>query len=87
MCPLPTGCGMSERIKPLQFTWLKRAVVVVEVALGALLLAWVTALIFQTLVAGAGDAPVDDLFQSFGLLLLMGTVLFLDGLRRGRRWM
>ncbi|RCU45893.1 hypothetical protein DU504_00380 [Haloplanus salinus] len=78
---------MSERIKPLRFTWLKRAVVLVEVGLGSLLLAWVSALIFQTLVVGAGDAAIDDLTRSFGLLLLMGTVLFLDGLRRGRRWM
>jgi hypothetical protein len=78
---------MSERIKPLRFTWLKRAVVLVEVSLGSLLLAWVSALIFQTLVVGAGDAAIDDLTRSFGLLLLMGTVLFLDGLRRGRRWM
>jgi hypothetical protein len=79
---------MSERIKPLQFTWLKRAVVLAEVVLGSLLLAWVSALIFQTLVAGAGGtADIDDLTRSFGLMLLMGTVLFLDGLRRGRRWM
>lgn len=78
---------MSERIKPLRFVWLKRAVVVTEVVFGSLLLAWVSALIFQTLVVGAGNAALDDLTQSFGLLLLTGTVLFLDGLRRGRRWM
>jgi hypothetical protein len=79
---------MSERIKPLQFAWLKRAVVLVEVVLGSLLLAWASALIFQTLVAGpVSGADFDDLTRSFGLLLLMGTVLFLDGLRRGRRWM
>jgi hypothetical protein len=78
---------MSERIKPLRFVWLKRAVVLAEVVLGSLLLAWVSALIFQTLVVGAGGAALDDLTQSFGLLLLMGTILFLDGLRRGRRWM
>jgi hypothetical protein len=80
---------MSERIKPLQFTWLKRAVVLVEVVLGSLLLAWASALIFQTLVAGADatGAELEELTRSFGLLLVMGTVLFLDGLRRGRRWM
>lgn len=80
---------MSERIKPLQFTWLKRAVVLAEVVLGSLLLAWVTALIFQSVVAGPGatGAELDDLTRTLGLLLLTGTVLFLDGLRRGRRWM
>lgn len=78
---------MSERIKPLRFVWLKRAVVLAEVILGSLLLAWASALIFQTLVAGAGAAELGDLTRSFGLMLLMGTVLFLDGLRRGRRWM
>lgn len=79
---------MSERIKPLQFTWLKRAVVLAEVVLGSFLLAWASALIFQTLVAGAAPGlALEDLTRSFGLLMLMGTVLFLDGLRRGRRWM
>jgi len=79
---------MSERIKPLQFTWVKRAIVLVEVTLGALLLAWVSALLFQTFVAGPGPGvDLDDLTRSFGLLLVMGTVLFLDGLRRGRHWM
>ncbi|AZH25470.1 hypothetical protein [Haloplanus aerogenes] len=80
---------MSERIKPLQFTWLKRAVVLAEVVLGSLLLAWVTALIFQSIVAGpsATGAELADLTRTFGLMLLMGTILFLDGLRRGRRWM
>lgn len=79
---------MGDRIKPLRFVWLKRAVVLVEVVLGSLLLAWVSALIFQTLVTGPGaEAELDELTRSFGLLLVMGTVLFLDGLRRGRRWM
>jgi hypothetical protein len=79
---------MSERIKPLQFAWLKRAVVLAEVVLGSLLLAWASALIFQTLVAGpVSGAGLDDLTRSFGVRLVMGTVLFLDGLRRGRRWM
>lgn len=88
MCVLPAGSGMSERIKPLQFTWLKRVIVLAEVVLGSLLLAWASGLIFQTLVSGPGPgADIDGLTRSFGLLLLMGTVLFLDGLRRGRHWM
>ncbi|MFB6101475.1 MAG: hypothetical protein ABEJ73_02805 [Haloplanus sp.] len=80
---------MSERIKPLQFAWLKRAIVVIEVVLGSLLLAWVSALMFQSLIGGLGgsDPDVEALTRMFGLLLLMGTVLFLDGLRRGRRWL
>ncbi|MDR9380268.1 MAG: hypothetical protein RI560_01165 [Natronomonas sp.] len=79
---------MSKRIKPLQFAWLKRAVVLAEVVLGSLLLAWASALMFQTLVVGTTSvADLDDLTRSIGLLLLMGTVLFLDGLRRGRFWM
>jgi len=80
---------MSERINPLQLTWLKRAIVLAEVVLGSLLLAWVSALIFQSVVVGPGatSAALDDLTRTFGLMLLTGTVLFLDGLRRGRRWM
>lgn len=79
---------MAERSNPLRFTWLKRAVVLIEVVLGSLVLAWASALMFQTFVTGPGEqATLEELIRSVGLLLVMGTILFLDGLRRGRRWM
>lgn len=79
---------MDERVKPLRFAWLKRVVVVAEVALGSLLLAWVSALMFQFFVrGGVPGAELDDVTRSLATMLLTGAVLFLDGLRRGRRWM
>lgn len=80
---------MTDRIRPLRFGWAKPVVVVVEVILGALFLAWATALISHY-VANAQTIPparVDDLAQTLVVVLLMGVVLFLDGLRRGRRWL
>lgn len=78
---------MSERSNPLQFTWLKRAVVLIEVVLGSLALAGASGLLFQTFVTGSGgQATLTELIRSAGLLLVIGTILFLDGLRRGRRW-
>lgn len=80
---------MSERVNPLRFRWAKRAVVLVEVTGGAFVLAWTTALMFRVFTAGPSVAgsEIDSLSRTLAVMLLVGVVLFFDGLRRGRRWL
>lgn len=80
---------MSERVNPLRFRWVKRIVVLAEVTGGAFVLAWTTALIFQAFTSGQSVEPsqVDSLSRTLAVMLLMGVVLFFDGLRRGRQWL
>ena len=79
---------MAERINPLRFRWAKRFVAAAEVTGGAFVLAWTTALIFQAFVVGASvpQSEIDSLSQTLAVMLLVGVVLFFDGLRRGRQW-
>jgi hypothetical protein len=72
-----------------RFRRTKRIVVVVEVVLGSFVLAAVTAAISQVFISGGQFAAgsTDDFAGSLAIALLVGVVLFVDGLRRGRRWM
>jgi hypothetical protein len=79
-----TLASMEDR-----FRRTKRVVVVVEVVLGSFVLAAVTAAISQVFISGGQFAAgsTDDFAGSLAIALLVGVVLFVDGLRRGRRWM
>lgn len=71
-----------------RFRRTKRIVVAAEIVLGSFLLATTTALLFQLFV-GASEASartLDSGGQAVAVLLLMGVVLFADGLRRGKTW-
>lgn len=79
---------MVERFNPLKFTYVKRFIVIAEITIGSFLLAWVTAILFQfsTGMQAAPDSDLNALTRTIVILLIIGTVLFLDGLRHGRRW-
>ena len=72
-----------------RFRRTKRVVVIVEVIVGSFLLAAVTATMSQVFVTGGEftAGSMSDLTGSLAIALLVGVVLFVDGLRRGRRWM
>lgn len=75
---------MEER-----FRRTKRLVVILEVVAGSFVLASATATMSRAFLAGGEFAAgsVSDLTGSLAITLLVGIVLFVDGLRRGRRWM
>jgi hypothetical protein len=75
---------MAER-----FRRIKRLVVVVEVILGSFVLATVTATMSKTFLESGSPAAAStsDLTGAIAVALLIGVVLFVDGLRRGRHWM
>lgn len=75
---------MGER-----FRRTKRVVVVAEVVVGSFVLAAVTATMSQVFITGGRvtAGSTSDLTGSLAIALLIGIVLFVDGLRRGRRWM
>lgn len=72
---------------PFQRT--KRLVVIIEVVLGSFVLALVTATMSQAFVERGNltAVSVSDLAGSLSVMLLVGVILFVDGLRRGRNWM
>lgn len=80
---------MTDRINPLRFDRAKPVLVVVEVLLGAFFLSWGTGLIVNFVMneQTVPSTQVEALSQTVVVVLLMGVVLFFDGLRRGRRWL
>jgi len=92
-CLEPEGKHYEQRLHtsfPMRrrYQRTKRFIVAAEIIVGSFVLASVTAAISQIFIT-AGEVPVSDvsgLTGSLATALLIGVVLFVDGLRRGRLW-